>query len=132
MNSNTKRDPYAMGAPEPNTNYQPNMPGLKHSGLGIASFIISISSLIFIIFVFVLAGMIAMSNPSGIPDDSPILMLIGFLVIIGLMAAMIGIGLGIGGICTKTRKRLFAILGTVINGVIFLTVIFLFIVGSSM
>ena len=46
------------------------MEELKHSGLGIASFIVSIAAGVCIFFTFVIAGAIEATTPGGMNEES--------------------------------------------------------------
>ena len=48
----------------------------KHSGLGIASFVVGIASGLLLLTVFVIAGIAETSTPGGIDEKSPIAVLI--------------------------------------------------------
>ncbi|NJL00587.1 MAG: hypothetical protein HC910_08460 [Spirulinaceae cyanobacterium SM2_1_0] len=82
---------------------QPNPPGRPHSALGIASLIVAIVAIIAIFGAFVLAA----ANTEDV--------VVGTVFLLGLLLALIGDLLGIIGIFMKQRKKLFPILGTVIN-----------------
>lgn len=89
----------------------------KHSGLGIASFITSIVSGLFIFLLLVTAGVIETSTPGGMDEESISAIMIGLSLFVLLGAALAALGLGIGGILQKERKKIFAILGTVFSSV---------------
>lgn len=87
---------------------------LKYSGLGIASFIISLVVSGYFIVVNVLAYGVAVTTPEPI--------VLGSLYFFGAVACLSGIGVGIAGVLQKNRRRVFSILGLVLNGTIFLGV----------
>ena len=89
-----------------------------HSGLGIASFIIAASTVFFLILILVGAAVLESSSPGGLDEESPAVILIGLLVFAVILANLTGLALGIAGCCQKQRKKVFSILGTVINGVL--------------
>jgi len=105
---------------------------LRHSGIGIASFIISLVIFVFFILLFAGAGFIGVAASGQISETSPVIMMIGLLAIIGLVVCLIGIGLGIGGFFQKNRKRIFSILGLSFNALVFFGVVILIIIGNSM
>lgn len=104
----------------------------KHSGLGIASFITSITSGILIFLLFVIAGVMEASSPGGIDEDSVGAVVIGLFIIASLGLCLISIGLGIGGLLQKDRKTIFAILGTVFSGLTLIGTVFLIMLGLAM
>jgi hypothetical protein len=91
----------------------------KHSELGIASLLINI----FIILYFVLGEIVPYPKPEFFvpPTSRNIYFASPFLFIVAL-------GLGIGGLIQKDRKKLFAILGTVISTLTFVFICFALIV----
>ncbi|MDR2789390.1 MAG: hypothetical protein LBB59_00185 [Campylobacteraceae bacterium] len=98
---------------------------LKHSGLGIASFTLSIISVISIFILFVTAGALDASGDMG--DTASII--VGSFFLLLMIVVIISIGLGIAGLVVKNRKRVFAALGLTFSVFIFLLSIFLIIVG---
>lgn len=101
--------------------YKPPVQPLKHSGLGIASFIISVTMLGAIILSFVVMTGLAADLMTGgaFPDEqmlldkSPLLILFVFLILGALVLDVIGGVLGIVSLFQKDRKKLFGILGTI-------------------
>jgi hypothetical protein len=109
---------------------QPGAP-LKHSGIGIASFIISLVIGIFFVILFLGAGFIGIASPETMYNES-VMILIGLFAILGLFVCLTGIGLGIGGLFQKKRKKVFAALGLIFNVLVLFGVIFLIILGNTM
>ena len=102
----------------------------KHSGLGISAFIIAmVSGVIFWISV-IMATAVELSNGSG-GDAELMYGLVGLVMFFVLFLNLIGTGLGIAGVIQKTKKRLFAILGIVFNGLTIVVFIFLLILGLA-
>lgn len=102
----------------------------KHSGIGIASFVISILAGILIFLVFAVAGSLEVSTPGGIDENSTEAIMIGLAIIGLLFFNVLAVGLGIGGLLQKERKKIFAILGTVFSSFLILSVIGLMILGT--
>jgi hypothetical protein len=98
---------------------------LKHSGLGIASFVLSVISIVSIFILFVTAGAL---NASG-GEDEVTNVIVGAFFLFFMMLTVISIGLGIAGLIIKNRKRVFAALGLTFSVIVFLLSIFLVIVG---
>lgn len=103
----------------------------RHSGFGIASFVTALAAGLLVLVVFGIAGVIGARN-GDIDEKSPEAVLLGLAVIGGLLVAMLGIGLGIAGVCQHRRKKVFAVLGLVINAVVTLGVVLVMIVGILM
>lgn len=102
----------------------------KHSGIGIASFIISIVAGILIFIVLGIAGSIEASTPGGMDENSTEAVMIGLAIIGLLFLNVLSVGLGIGGLLQKERKKIFAILGTVFSSFLILSVIGLMVLGT--
>ena len=105
-------------------------PSPKHSGLGIASFVISLAMAFFLFLIVLAAAVIATVTRGDMPDTSPAAVIVGLVAVLGLFGCVVGIGLGIAGMFQKNRKKVFSILGLIINGLIVLGVFALIVVGS--
>jgi hypothetical protein len=104
---------------------------LKHSGIGISSFILALAAGIGTFVVVVVAGaMAAAAGPQGINEQSPQAVVVGLLLIGGVLASLLALVLGIVGLCEKNRKKIFALLGTLLSGLTLLCVVGLFILGT--
>ncbi len=102
---------------------------LKHSGMGIASFATSVvvGLLIIVCYLAIIAKAVA---TGGTLDKHSSFAIISGMIVIGLLLCdLIALGLGIAGIFEKKRKKIYAILGTIISAVIILMVISLTIIG---
>jgi hypothetical protein len=92
----------------------------KHSGLGIASFVISLG-VIGLDVLTILAGLIVgIILPGIFADESRFLAILASVIFLGGGIAFIGLFLGISGASQKNRKKIFAILGIIFNAVILL------------
>ncbi|MDQ0191864.1 hypothetical protein [Paenibacillus wynnii] len=112
-------------SPIPSTvNLHEIKPNLKHSGPGIASFVISLVSLLGYLVSFVIAATMATSilNEFGelSNDSSQAFMFLG-VAVLGLAALnVIGVVTGIIGISLRNRRKVFGVIGTIINAIIIL------------
>jgi hypothetical protein len=102
---------------------------LKNSGAGTASFIVGTVVVLGDLALIVLAAVLARQKHS---QQSPAMVVTGLLLIAGMAAAVVGIGLGVFGLLRPDRKKLFAILGLCLNGLILLTVESLMMIGFAM
>lgn len=102
---------------------------LKHSGLGIASFIISIISGVILWGCIITSTIVEVTTIGGMSDI--VAGLLGLLIIFGGFLCVIGIGLGISGVIQKNRKKVFSILGIILNFTSILIIIGLMILGST-
>lgn len=103
----------------------------KHSGIGIASFIMCIVAFVSIFVVVIIAGVLEESTPGGLSETSPQAMIIGLLVILFALLDLIALVLGIVGLAQRNRKKLFAILGTLFSSITIIGSVGLFILGST-
>lgn len=104
----------------------------KHSGLGIASFVTGIISGICLFLLIVIAGVMEASTPGGIDEDSAGAVMVGLFLFAFMGAALVALGLGIGGLLQKERKKIFAILGTIFSAVPLVGTIFIMMLGLAM
>lgn len=97
-----------------------------HSGLGIASFILSTSFGIQMFVSSILMFLVARSAPCSFAEDSP--ESLGFFVYLFMCCSIvfIGLSLGVAGLFQRDRKKLFPILGTLFSMLIFGSLIALF------
>jgi len=93
---------------------------LRHSGLGIASFMLAIGAGLTLGILIVVAAVLEASQPGAMGPDSPGAVAVGAVVCITLLLTMIGLILGIAGVCQKHRKTVFAVIGIVLNGLVLL------------
>jgi hypothetical protein len=90
----------------------------KHSGLGLASFMIALSATAADCLVLFMKMVIDMSRPGALGRESETLMVLGTCG--AWVLALVGLGLGIAGACQSNRKTVFAVIGLVFNGLILL------------
>ena len=110
----------------------PKSPAKKHSGMGIASFVIGVAGGLALFALFAVAGFMQISNPGGMDEKSGAAMLVGLLVIGFCLAHLLGAGLGIGALFQAERSKVFAVIGLVINTVILAGTIGLIVLGTVM
>ena len=103
---------------------------LKHSGVGIAAFIISLLMGLITFIVVVIAGILESSSPGGMDETSIEAAVVGLLIIGCILVQLVALGLGIAGLVQKNRKKLFAILGTVFSGMTLFGVVVLMLIGT--
>jgi hypothetical protein len=109
----------------------------RHSGPGIASFVITL-----VMYLLLIAGIIAAFltardavTPDGVLDEDVLQEKIGQFAAAGIMLIASGIGqlvalvLGIIGIVQKERRKAFAVTGTILSGLAVLLMIGFLIIG---
>ena len=101
---------------------------LKHSRMGIASFIISLAQGFVTLVLIVIAGIMASMGPSV--ENEAAFMILGLFFIIGILGHIVGIVLGIAGAAQKSRKKVFAVLGLVFNILALSFVALLIVIGT--
>jgi hypothetical protein len=89
---------------------------LPHSGFGIAAFILAILVGTFLFLLIVVVGIMTMGG--DLDEDSPEAMVLGLAIFAAAGLDIIAIILGVIGLCLPGRNRLFAILGTVLGGLV--------------
>ena len=80
---------------------------MKHSGLGLASFILSLTMYTGIFVLLVTTG--------EIDEESTETMVLGALFIAAGLASCVALGLGIAGLLQRDRKKVLTVLGTVFS-----------------
>ena len=118
----------------------------RHSRMGIASFVISILVVVAILALVVGAPLVLSStdaldaqsfdpaDPQSIDLSNPAiiaLQVIGLGFILGVLLSFVGFGLGVAGLIQRRRKRLFAIVGAVLNGLVILGVVVLILLAVA-
>lgn len=101
---------------------------LKHSGLGIASFVISLINGFFVVGIIFLS---VIMEVAGVDEDSVAVALLGLGAIFVIVINLVGLGLGIGGCFIKGRKILLAVLGIIFNAVPMLILVLLILIGLA-
>lgn len=105
---------------------------LKHSKIGIASFITSMVFGFLIFTMIVIAGVLEATIPGGLSEDSIEAIIVGLLIIAFLLAELVAFTLGIAGLFQNERKKVFAILGMIFSGGTIFGTILLIVIGNAM
>ncbi|WP_019638378.1 hypothetical protein [Paenibacillus fonticola] len=108
---------------------------LKHSGLGITSFVMSIVALLgYFVSIFLIIAALGqvLDDPAHIEAamvESPAAIL-GVLAMMGAgLLNLIALILGIIGLVIKNRKKVFAIIGTCLSSISVILIIVLYFIG---
>lgn len=104
----------------------------KHTGIGIASFITATVTMVLVFMVIVIAGVVEVSTPGGLNEESPEAVIIGLVIIFLFVLLFVSFGLGIAGLFQKESKKVFPILGVVFSLITFWGTIALAVIGNSM
>ena len=104
----------------------------KHSGIGIASFVISIVMALSGFGLILIAGVIEVTTPGGMDENSAIAIVFGLSIFGCILVDFVALGLGIGGLIQKNRNKIFSILGTIFSALTNIGIIFVLVMGSMM
>ncbi|WP_440118227.1 hypothetical protein [Paenibacillus sp. QZ-Y1] len=126
-----------MFTPYPPVPEDPSLGRLKHSGPGIASFVIGLVSLVGYMLTFFIATMAVnssvgvMTTPIQLEEIAlhPAVALASLSTLVCLVLNLAGTILGVIGLVLKNRKKVFSIIGTILNGIMILAFAGLIIVG---
>lgn len=105
---------------------------LKHSGLGIASFVMSILVGLSIFAAMVTTAFVESAKGAEVQDDSPEAVILGFTIIGLLFVDLLALALGVAGLVQPNRQKIFAVLGTVFSLLIVLGTVGLIVIGLTM
>jgi hypothetical protein len=128
--------PYGQSQPTISPNYYNaydgfGPPELRSSGAGLTSFIIGLFSGLSLLVLIVAAGVLTAKSGGRMNPQSPQAIGLGLLMIVGMIAAVIGVILAIVNLVQKDRKKLFGIFGLILNGGILLLVLVLMMIGLA-
>lgn len=104
----------------------------KHSGLGIASFVVSMICGLAILALIVVAGLVEATTPGGMDAEPVIAMVVGLAFILFMLGALVALILGIVALFQKERKKVFAIIGTVFSALALVGTFALMMIGLAM
>jgi hypothetical protein len=105
---------------------------VPHSGLGIASVALAVVAGVGLLIIFGIAGVMAADAGGDLDEESPEVMVLGVLALGACALTLLGLGLGIGALLQKDRRKGFAIAGVVANGLVLLGTSGLMCVGAMM
>lgn len=114
----------------PNEIYKRDLGSGLHSGLGIASFIIFIITVVLYFLIFGVSTVFAVVAPELADRQSPVMRVTGALLLLGILANIIGLALGITGVTRKNRKKLLSILGLIFNSIILIVFFALVVIAN--
>ncbi len=110
---------------------QPNPYSLPHSGLGIASFIVSLVAGFDMLAIVGIAGVAEATQAGGLDETSPAAVGLGLLLLFTVPAQLVALGLGIAGLVQSGRSKLFGVLGTVFASTALLASLLLLMVSAA-
>ena len=92
----------------------PAIPEPRHSGLGVTSFVLGMTSGPLALVLIAAAVVAEAMGAERLPEDHWIFGVLGLMLIGVIVAHFVGVGLGIAGLVGR-KLKLFAILGLVFN-----------------
>lgn len=104
----------------------------KQSGLGISSFVISLGGGFAMFLLFCVAGYMETTTPGGIDEKSGIAVLLGLVIFAVIALHLLGLGLAIGALTQKDRKKVFSVLGLIFNAIVVVGTIAVIMIGNAM
>lgn len=102
----------------------------SHSGLGIASFIMGVVTLLAFIAVVVIATGMAMAAGGHLDPKSVQAVMLGLSIVLDGLLSMIGLGLGIACAAQHRHRRILGIIGLCMNALVIVLVLVCFIIGN--
>ena len=90
-------------------------PEMRHSEVGIISFVLSLLSGVTLFALFAVAGYIESQSPGGMNEKDPSTILLGLALIAAGAAQVLAAILGIVGLFQSNRKKIFAVLGVIFS-----------------
>ena len=103
----------------------------SHSGLGIASFVISMIAAIAIFLSILVAVFLESSTPGGVDEESRAAILVGTSIVVFLAGSLVALLLGIAGLFQRDRIRFFAVVGILISAITILGTAGLLLAGMA-
>lgn len=88
---------------------------MKHSGLGIASFVIAVVGGLAVFVLFAIAGYLEVTTPGGVDEKSAVAIFLGLGLILVWAVVLVGLILGAVSAFNRERRRLFSGLGLGLN-----------------
>ena len=101
----------------------------KHSGIGIASFILSLLGPVFFFLLVIVASALEASTPGGMDENSAAAGILGISLIAVVIISIVSFFLGVGGLLQTDRKKVFSVLGVVFSAGGFFLEILLLLLG---
>ena len=103
----------------------------KQSGLGIASFVISLVVGVIQFCLVAYAGYLQVGTPGGMDKNSSIAVLLGLAMIGMFLLEFVALALSIAGMLQKDRRRTFSVLGCIFSTVVIICSIGIYVYGMS-
>lgn len=107
------------------------MEQLKHSGLGITTFVLGLIAPIGLIICFIIVGVAEANTYGGIDSSSTFAIVTGLFMLLFMIMGLATIGIGIGAFVQKGYRKLLPIIGFTFSTVVLLMAVILMIIGAN-
>ena len=125
------QNPYAYQGDPGLTHSHNEAAKLKHSLLGIGSFVLALLSGIGIVLSIVVIGAVVVSDPEIANDESsPAMISLGLVMLGFMLLAVVAFALGFISLFMPNRKKLFGILGMTASFLVGTCFVFLMVLGA--
>lgn len=129
MSQNQNNNPYKMGQYQLPDRNQGETKTEGHSVLGIISFVTSIVSGISTLALFGTIWVMGSSSEDAFDENSILLAILGFGILGATGCTFFGGLIGLIGVAIPNGKKIFAIIGMILNGLIFLAIASIMVFG---
>jgi|SRR4051812_35906664 hypothetical protein len=103
-----------------------------HSGLGVISTVMGALTVVGLMITFVAAAAAEAKDPGVFNnEEAPATILVGSCVILAAFVSLIGAALGIGGMTDRECRKVFAVVGMMVNAAVFVILIGLIVLGAA-
>lgn len=96
--------------------------GKRHSGLGIASFVIALGGGVGEFALVVITAVLMAHRPGRVNPPAVTVILLGLGILGGIALHFVGVGLGIAALFQRDRTKIFAILGLIFNALVVISI----------
>lgn len=86
----------------------------RHSGLAIAAFVSSLVGVLTLVGTFAVSAYIGSHHPQLVNQQSPVMMVLGLLMLVALLLGLLALGLAIAGLVKAGHKKGLALAGLVL------------------
>lgn len=102
----------------------------KHSGIGIASFVLGILTVVLFFVLVVIATGSALSQGGQLDPNSMQAIILGLVIVLVGLMSLVGAGLGLASALQQHRRKILGIIGLCLNGLVIALVVVCFILGN--
>jgi hypothetical protein len=93
---------------------------LPHSGLGVGSLVLAAVAVVSLLALFVIGALMHRSAALAPGKEPPVVYSMWWSIFGACALSLLGLGLGIGSLIRKRRRKLLGVVGVIANGLLFL------------